>query len=237
MSLLRCSVALSAVLASTTVWSVASLARAQTPAQEAAANDVPHEPAEFAGLWDYNATESVNAATGRPEQAPQSATQRGTGGAGGGAPRGGRGGVPSSAPSSRGGAFGPPGGGVGVGPTPDMARESRNLARDLLEVPETLDIKVTPSAISFTDDLARERTYPTDGSTQRYQMGAARYEAKVNWAGSQLRKVIEGRYGFKMTETYFLSPDAKRLFVIIRVGDPKPDDPIVGVNRVYDRMN
>ena len=43
-----------------------------------------------------------------------------------------------------------------------------------------------------------------------------------------------------MREIYFLSEDGKRLFVIVRVGDPKgkdPEAPVVGVNRVYDRVD
>ena len=34
---------------------------------------------KFVGFWDYNAQDSVNAATGRPEQNPRSATQRAPG--------------------------------------------------------------------------------------------------------------------------------------------------------------
>jgi hypothetical protein len=58
----------------------------------------------------------------------------------------------------------------------------------------------------------------------------------------QLFREIEGARGFKMHETYFLSEDGKRLFVIIRVGDPPREKEkekgaqIVGVNRVYDRV-
>src|SRR5262245_34084092 len=36
-------------------------------------------PDLFAGTWDYNSNESVDAGTGRREQAPRSATQRGVG--------------------------------------------------------------------------------------------------------------------------------------------------------------
>lgn len=209
------------------------------PAPEAPANaGGVHQPAEFAGRWDYNAAESVDAGTGRPEQAPRSATQRGVGPAGGrGAAPAGRPSVPPPGTPSR-GTFGEPGVPLpATGPTPDMVRESRNLARDLTEISESLDIKVTADTISFTDDLARERTYPTNGSKQSYQIGAARYDARVFWADSQLRKEIEGRYGFKMVETYFLSPDARRLFLIIRVGDQRPNQRIVGANRVYDRID
>ena len=54
--------------------------------------------------------------------------------------------------------------------------------------------------------------------------------------GSHLRKEIEGAYGFRMTETYFLSADGSRMFVVVRVGLQKKDSPIVGFDRVYDRI-
>ena len=73
--------------------------RAQQPAATAATAKPPSlvvppadapGPDKFVGQWDYNAVESVNAATGRPEQAARSATQR-------------RGGVPAAAPAGGGG--------------------------------------------------------------------------------------------------------------------------------------
>jgi hypothetical protein len=209
--------------------------------QNSAASDavVVHVPDQFAGVWDYNAQESVNAATGRPEQSPRSATARTPGARGGAVSR-----PPSAVPPINGANAVPNGGirgdGLSVGLTPDMLQESRDAARDLLEVPEELTIRVAPETVTFIDDLERQRTYPTNGVKQRYQLGAARYDAQVSWRGPQLLKQIEGPYGFKMTETYFLSPDGQRLFVIIRVGKPKgssrKDDPVIGVNRVYDKV-
>jgi hypothetical protein len=226
--------------------------RATVPARQP--ESVPHKLDEFAGAWAYNAADSVNAATGRPEQSPRSATQR-TPGARGGIP----GGVPGGIPGGTAGAGDAAGGGGrpvgpigdpsmyggdvpgrregGVGPTPDMVQESRDLSRDLLEIPESLTIRLTPGAVTFTDDLDRARTYLTNGVKQKYQLGASRFEASIDWDSSHLIKHIEGPYGFRMTETYFLSADARRLFVIIRIGQQrKKDDPVVGVNRVYDRV-
>jgi hypothetical protein len=200
-------------------------------------------PQLFAGMWDYNDDESVNAATGRREQAVQSATQRGAGsralpGRPAGSGRGGDG----SGSIGRVGGSGPmripalervdP-----LGPTPEMIRANRSASRDLLEVPEGLTIAVSDDSVTFVDDLMRQRTYPTDGRKQRYQLGAARFDARVTWVGARLRKDIEAAYGLKMTETYFLSPDARRLFVIVRVGEPRPGAPVVGANRVYDRVD
>lgn len=169
----------------------------------------------------------------------------GTGGYGGGA-----GGYGGGAGGYGGGSAGgyPGGGGTYVGGDGGMSpftlsmSEERGLQRDLLEVPEILKIKVTDGTVAFTDDLDRERSYPSTGKKQHYQLGAASYDAKVHWEGNQLFKEIEGARGFKIHETYFLSEDGKRLFVIIRVGDPPTEKEkekgaqIVGVNRVYDRV-
>jgi hypothetical protein len=214
------------------------------PVAEPQVGAVAHPPEMYGGLWDYNAEESVNAATGRPEQRPRSATQPGAGGqrSGGGVtrmplPRPTAGGTTTDAWTSgvstgRGGG----GGGGGYAPPAQLMRENRDLARDLLEIPEALTIRVASNRVTFIDDLHRERTYPTDGSRNKYQLAASRFNAKLAWEGGQLRKEIDGGLGFKMTETYFLSADGQRLFVIVRVDKSRPDGPTVGANRVYDRV-
>jgi len=193
---------------------------------------VAHERSEFTGLWDYNAAESVNIQTGQPEQAPRGATAR----ARGAAPTAPPASTATPAPGGRGGRGGTGGSGGGGVATPEMMRETQDLARDLLEVPEALTIAITPAAMVITDDLGRTRTYPTDGTKQKYRLGAAEFDARMEFRDSQFLKSIEGIYGFRMTETYFLSPDASRLFVMIRVGQPRQNAPQTGFNRVYDRI-
>lgn len=117
-----------------------------------------------------------------------------------------------------------------------MMREQRDMSRDLLEVPEQYRIALGSGEITFTDDIERERTYAIDGKKQKYRLGASEFNARVEWDGTQLRKEIEGALGFRMTEVYFLSPDAKRLFVIVRVGQPSRNRQQSGFNRVYDRI-
>jgi hypothetical protein len=210
-------------------------------------SSVQHRPEEFAGQWAYNPDESVNAATGRPEQAPRSATQRsvparaggagaGSGGQAAGAPTGGRslaGGGSISDGSGRGATSRP----SDIGPTVAMIQENRSIRRDLLEVPESLTIRVSSEAVTFVDDLERERSYATTGLRQRYMLGAARFNARAEWSGSQFLKHIDAADGFRMTETYFLSDDGQRLFVIVRVGSARKGAPVMGVNRVYDRVD
>ena len=117
---------------------------------------------------------------------------------------------------------------------------SRSAQRDLLEVPWAYMIEVKPESVTFTDDLKRVRTYLTDGKRAKFQLGSAVFHAKTYWDGPRLKKEIDAVNAFKMLETYFLSEDASRLFVIIRVGDPKKVEsksaPLTGVNRVYDRV-
>lgn len=211
----------------------------------------------FAGVWLYNADESINAATGRPELAPRNGTTRSAssrpaptapatpaapatprvpeapGSPAGVTPTG------SSAGLGMAGAMGPsfserPG---QLGPTVAMIQENRSLTRDLLEVPQALTIKVDSSAVTFIDDLDRSRSYSTSGEKQKYQLGAARFNALAEWSGPNLQKKIDAADGFRMTELYYLSADARRLFVIVRVGSTRKGAPVMGINRVYDRAD
>jgi hypothetical protein len=212
------------------------------PQADGAVGSATTRPEAFVGLWDYNAFESINILTGRPEQAPRSATRGGGGGAvarGGGRPAGG--GLPSAMSGGDGGGRGGGGrggggGSFGLGATPEMMREQRDMSRDLLEVPEHYSISFADGAITFVDDIERERSYPLNGTKRKYRLGAAEFNARLDWDGTQLRKDIEGNLGFRMSETYFLSPDGQRLFVIVRVGEPGRNRQQSGFNRVYDRV-
>lgn len=211
------------------VFMVASLAGVRVGADQVVAGSpappVAHVPEEFAGLWDYNAEHSVNIVTGRPEQNPRGAPPP-------------RSAVPPRIvppPVDR-AAAGRPEPETPFSPSAQSMREARDMARDLLEVPETLDLEVTDAAVTITDDLDRVRTYPTDGSRGRYRLGASEFSARVRWENGRLRRDIDGTFGFRMSETYFLSDDANRLFVIVRVGEPGRGRRAPGFDRVYDRV-
>ncbi|HEY7475438.1 MAG TPA: hypothetical protein VH679_10535 [Vicinamibacterales bacterium] len=223
---------------------LADLRGQQGPVPPPAPSD-PAATAVFAGTWDYNALESVNAATGRPEQNAQNPARRnpavpgqppgGAGGTGGGTTGSGGAGGRGGGVSPGGFGVGGFGGGGGRAGRQMAIVETREIVRDLMEVPEGLTLKVTPEGVSFTDDLQRERTFPTDNKKRKYQIGAAQFEARARWDGAVFKKEIEAARGFKMFETYFLSDDGNRMFVIIRIGPQTKNAPVVGVNRVYDR--
>jgi hypothetical protein len=198
---------------------------AQSPAAGPSTAPDASVPA-MSGSWDYNEQLSVDAMTGRPEQAPLAANQR--------PPRSGGGGRTTGA--ARPPAFGGSSDDFERRVLASFAAERRALVRDLLEVPEHLSIRVTDTAVTFIDDLDRERTYPSNNRKQKYQLGAAQYEARARWEVGQFHKDIEGANSFKMSELYFLSEDGARLYVVIRIGDPKKPEDLVGVNRVYDRI-
>lgn len=193
---------------------------------------VAHAPALFAGQWDYNDEESINAGTGRREQVPESATSRS---------------AANNAPRERRGASGSTGGASGFDGnsgvyralptmTASMIRDAENFVRDMLEIPEQLHIRVLADAVVFTDDLQRERKYPTDGRDHEFQLSASKFDAKVVWEGPQLKRELSGGAGFRIYETYFLSDDRQRMFVVIRVKAPQRPGFIAGFNRVYDRV-
>jgi hypothetical protein len=192
-------------------------------------------PDRFNGVWDYNAEQSVDAATGRKEQNPRTSQRRGANTSALAGPSG---------PIYSGPTSGMPYPGYAGGTMPGMVfvNELRELTRDLLEVPEQLTIAVSSDGVTFTDDLERARTYPADSRRHKYQLGAAVFHAKAEWDGHEFKKEIEGGDGqFKLRETYFLSEDGQRLFVVLRVGDPPREGRdgqtrINGYNRVYDRV-
>lgn len=228
---------------------LAMTGRAQDPVPAPAASPAATSSAPvvaFTGTWDYNDKESVNAANGRPEQGTPGQRRSTPMPSGGGAVAG----APSGDPSGRtggiqrSGLYGPPQGYSGVPPgfsNPNRlaANETRSIMRDLMEVPETLVIEVTADAVKMTDDLKRALTFVTDGKSQKQRLSASNFETKSIWQDGQLRVEVEAARGFRMRHTYFLSEDGNRLFMIVRVGDPKPDkpdDPVVGVDRIYDRV-
>jgi hypothetical protein len=213
-----------AILAGTPVAPRAQTIAAVVPS--GSSETAAHAPADFAGVWTYNVDESIDVATGKPEQGPKGTPARtmrtvaprpalNDGGAN-------RMGGPDQGRQSE------------FGPSPLALRASRDLMRDLLEVAQSLDLKIAPSAVTMTDDIDRSRTYPTDGSRQHYRLGGSEFNARVQWRDSQLHKDIDAAFGFKMTEVYYLSDDGRRLFVILRVAGAPKNAPI-GANRVYDR--
>jgi hypothetical protein len=112
----------------------------------------------------------------------------------------------------------------------------RDTRRDLLEIAPALALAGTAESLTITDDLERQLSFPADGTRQKYQLGAAVFEARGVWDRDRFVVEIEGPDGLQIHETWFLSQDGSRLFLVIRVGEVAPGVRPVGVNRVYDRV-
>ena len=118
----------------------------------------------------------------------------------------------------------------------NIYQQSRDTLRDLMEIAPGLSFDVTSAAVTVKDDLDRSLSFPTDGRKQKYMLGAAMFDARASWDGSQFKLDIAGPDNLKMIQTFFLSEDGSRLFLIIRVGEQMKGARPVGVNRVYDRV-
>jgi hypothetical protein len=211
-----------AVLACAQVQTGPSVTPTESPAAAEATTEARRQ---LAGTWEYNPDLSVDVATGRSESAPGRNPRRGVGG-GAGAGQGRNGGAglgPTSASVVQDGVY-------------RLSLARRDTRRDLLEIAARLSIAVAPAVVKITDDLDRDLLFPQDGSKQSYQLGAALFDARSGWDGNRFNVDIEGPDGLRMTETWFVSEDGARLFVVIRVGDPDKSVRPVGVNRVYDRV-
>ena len=211
-----------AVLASVQVQTGPSVTPSESPAAAEATTEARRQ---LAGTWKYNPDLSVDAATGRSESAPGRNPRRDVGGG----PAAGQG-------RGSGGGLGPTSTSVVQDGAYNLYLARRDARRDLLEIAPRLSIDVAPDAVKITDDLDRVLQFPQDGSRQSYQLGAALFDARSAWDGNRFEVDIEGPEGLRMTETWFLSEDGARLFVVIRVGDPDKSVRRVGVNRVYDRV-
>lgn len=182
----------------------------------------PRPAADFTGTWEYNADESVDAATGRPETARAANQRRGSAGGAGG--------------SGQGAGFGATSASAVQEALFNLYLARRSTRRDLLEIAPTLQIQATPECVTLTDDLDRVLTFPSDGGKRKYQLGAAVFDARSVWNQHRFVVDIEGPEDLKISETWFLSEDGSRLFLVIRLGEPARGARPVGVNRVYDRV-
>ena len=195
----------------------------QVPPDSGGEAAAPRLPGDFSGVWEYNAELSVNAATGRSETARATQERLGIG----------RGLAATALPSPMDVSSGASAVRAGLY---NIYMTRRDTRRDLMEIAPILQLNASPEGLTVTDDLDRQLTFPLDGTKQNYQLGAALFDARTYWQDDQIRMDIEGPDGFRMSETWLLSEDGSKLFLIIRVGEPEKDARPVGVNRVYDRV-
>jgi hypothetical protein len=118
----------------------------------------------------------------------------------------------------------------------NLYQARRDTRRDLLEIAPRLSLAASAELLTITDDLERELSFPANGLRRKYQLGAAVFEATGAWDRDRFVVEIEGPDDLQIFQTWFLSQDGSRLFLVIRVGEAVRGARPVGVNRVYDRV-
>lgn len=116
-----------------------------------------------------------------------------------------------------------------------MRQKRISEALEKVQAPQTLEIKQRGSQFTITRADGRAHTFNADGSSQKIQGNNGRVvEISATQRPGQLALELrpEGRSG-KLSETYALAANGRKLNLTIRVEGERLDQPIV-IRRVYD---
>jgi hypothetical protein len=204
---------------------------------------------KVAGQWRLNKDLSASV----PEQGDPSGAGGQAGNPGGGS--GGYGGGGRGGGGRGGGGFGGRGGGFGGGGgggyggsrgggtrggqmSPDDMAKMRDLMREERDAPLVLNIVVTPTDATITDDQGVVRKFKTDGKKEQVDFGASKIDTTAKWDGDILH--IEMTAGqMKLTETYQVLTQGGLLVVTMQPGSSAGGQGAGGqaasVKYVYDR--
>ena len=219
----------------------------QSPPQPTATSKQPPRTT-LAGSWKLNRDESDDPRQiVRDAEPPSSGTTGGypAGGApGGGYPGGGGnpgGGYPGG--GYPGGGYpggGYPGGGGRRGGYP--SGEQQNTGQNIEDNPKMqplihpwalLSIELKNPEIDVTDDDLRKLTLYTDGRKLQKSKDNSDQEVAAHWDGSRLVSDEKSPLGGKMSRTFELSQDGRKLFETLHIANGRSDTPII-IRYVYD---
>ena len=230
------------------------------PPQPAAKSEQTQVPTTLAGPWQLNRDESDNpqqkiraaeesnrnSNPGRnPAGGYPGGGYPGSGSPGGGYPRGGSptGGYPTGGYPGRdprgGNPYPDPGAGGGGGGSDEGGRRS---ARDIEDDPKMqtlihpsdwLSIGVQKPEVDVTDDQSRKLIFYTDGRKLRKSKEDKQQEITAHWTGSRLMSDENSPLGGKMSRTFELSQDGRKLFETLRIDNGRSSAPLV-IRYVYE---
>jgi hypothetical protein len=208
---------------------ILAAAVAVVPYSTAAQEKAPASaPASLAGGWTRNADLS-DAAPGRGQQGDDSGQGRSNGGRGGGGGRrrGGGGGF-------GGGGYGRGGGmgrGGGAAANPDDVARMRDAMRDITNPSDHLVITQTDSMVVLTGADGRTTRLSLDG--KKIKDENTKIERKTKWDGGKLVSEINGLGPGKMTQTFAVDPEGKRLRLTVVMEGGGSRQPRT-ITQVYD---
>lgn len=144
--------------------------------------------------------------------------------------------------SSGGGAHTPPSGRGAHGPgMHGGARDTRSGGMDpeqqmrmwLHEPPARLTITQTDRSVTFTEGDGRSQTLATTNEKQRLPLGSGTVEVRTKWDDGRLVKETSLSDGTKVTETYSLVSEPRRLQVMVELAGARLPRP-ASFRRVYN---
>lgn len=189
-------------------------------APSAGADSVQPAPASIVGAWTLNKDLS---------DPPPSSGERGTGDTGRRGGQGyGRGGFGGGMRGGRGGGMG--GGRNGGGMSPEDAQRMREAMREELTAPDQLTIVQSESMVLITSQDGRTLRLSPDGKKVKEEN--TKIERKTKWDGGKLVSEVNGLGRGKITETYSVDPETRRLNVTLEMEGGRGQARTV--NRVYD---
>jgi len=110
----------------------------------------------------------------------------------------------------------------------------RGKAENLFDAPDSLSIEINNPEVKITDSKGNTRVLYTDGRKSEKVVDKERtltFFAK--WEEDALVVTAQGPDGGNLTESYYLSPDGKQLYVKLEMRPVFMDHPIT-IIRVYD---
>jgi hypothetical protein len=183
--------------------------------------DVPPERAALSGAWTVNTDLSDKPPVpGAPERGGREGQPPPRGGGGMGGFGGGRG-------RDEG-----PGGGADRPNSGDMKKLQAQM-RSVLDTPERLMITVEAESVVFTFGDGRTQRLPTNGKKVKLTIDDSDVDTQVKWDKARLVKIASLAGGTKVTETYAVEGDVRRLRVTVKIENWRMPQPHT-VHRVYD---
>lgn len=109
-----------------------------------------------------------------------------------------------------------------------------DLMREVLESPLLLMVSLDASTVTFTDGEGYVRKYATNDKTEKHQMPSGTVETKTRWRGQALVLETSVGRGAKVTKTFTIEPDPRRLIVLTEMGARRGGDTPPPLKAVYD---
>lgn len=129
-----------------------------------------------------------------------------------------------------GGGYGGHRGGLGGG----ESDEERQKMHELLNPPTTMTISMTGAEVDLMDDRDRKRAFMTDGRKLQKSKDDNYQEIAAKWEGNRLVTEEKSPRGGKMSRTFELSPDGRRLYENLHIEGGGRNSRSLDVRYVYD---